>query len=793
MDPAISLLQEAAELTRQLIDAELSTPLQDPTSPFPSPPSTSNSLYIMNSNQQLMSSDERVKRLALRSQDADHRRRFERFLNDSGVKRQSLSIIHTTDELNSIVHNLLDNELPDDEDDSESIVIEEHEDFDNFYRDHAGTFVKNGPVPSNGREDIDVVGNDDSDFTYVKSEYSNTGRPLPVSMPPLLPLNLQDSYLFWEQKPVDQFEQEEITVQFSSEPQWAVKRQPLIKFRDSLRLGFDGLTRLDHEYGKKYKNNLSCFSNQFQLLFTASNSEIFGYRILFDNKPCKTPVIRFDTKPSFITERDRNSSTWPYFPFTINYMKIDKFLDKEVLAIACDDGRVLIWFVELLHQQIPNFEMIQQQRMYNNGIYGIRVHPDFQLRVECSAWSVDFYNKYNMIAISDNSQSVSLFYLEESAAKFYSVTSHLVLHNIPDIAFIKDDDVDQRDQNVLKIRISCASIRCELVVFEFTMYLVYGPFMNRSPATESADEKIIFDPPVVVNRTLLSEDVWTVNFIDGKYFKRVNSLKSMCGDQFVDEELEVNKIIRQNEKLDVESDPCLSSDLGLVAKFQFFQIPTETLHGGDSHYSGGAVATTKNFSTMSDRYRRIRKMFDSYYLHKQRSKLKSHKSLNGRLYWEPVVKTKQNNKFLCVTSSSKLGLFNSERLLCVSSTPTSVFDFNLSFGEEASYSNRLSISCLIPELSCIVIGSQIGLVSIFRMCTYRGCYGLRQEFVFPNASRLALGDRGYRTITGLCVRKVDKSDPIDRNYIIYITYIDGLVLCYSVNDSDDGLQIGDTV
>ncbi|ODV96440.1 hypothetical protein PACTADRAFT_49787 [Pachysolen tannophilus NRRL Y-2460] len=916
-DPAINLLQELASSNRALRDNQLSTPNQDPSSPFISPPSTSNSLCIINSNQQPMDSDERIRRLALKSQDADHRRRFERYLNDCGIKRQSLSVVHSTHELNYIVSELLgsDREYYNNDNDTESFYDENYENEDNDYVNHrlqvererhfeefedADAFYRNygsgmridhrnrngsllvrrndGNVvnfdnlstaereaivneeinnnENNYHDELAVVDNDDNDFVYIKTDNSaNNAEPpdLKLNGPYQLPENPQESFLYWEnhsQREKDEYDGKFGCLynisdfrQLTEDAEWAIKYQPAIKFNDSLDLKFLGIKKLNYEYGKKYKNNLSVVSDKYQILFTAANSEIFLYNFNDLERPNTEPILRFETRLSIITDRDRAASTWPYFPFTINFMKIGIFLNKEVLAVTCDNGRVLIWFTDLLIQEVKHYNKLSNHRIINNGYFGINIKPDFELRVEKSAWSIDFYNRYNMIAVSDNSQTISLFYLatEHQEAKFYTVSTHQALHNIPDINFIKDDDDDDDDdvpvneKLEITVFVSCASISCELLVFEFKMTKVFGPLPNnvyldgdddeymgfegvethrsitidteedffrtdRELEDEDEDDQQIqsslnfkrvkFAKPIVISRAVLGDDVWTTNFIDGKFFKEVGSLKSMTGDPWLDEKKMINKIILQNEKLDVESDPCLSSDLGLVARFQNFDIPTILLNrhhplggGNDNNFQLGFK---KPFNSTTDSFRRIRKIYDEYYLTKQRSKIKNHKSFNGKNYWEPIIKTKFNNKFLIVTTSSKMGLFRCDKLLCNASCK-SVFDFTISYGEEASYSNRLSITQIIPELSCIVSASQIGLVTIMRLCSHRGCYAFRQEYIFPNANRLALGDRGYRTITGVATRKMI---PINEDnlpkYIIYITYIDGAVLTYQLEEKDDG-------
>lgn len=89
--------------------------------------------------------------------------------------------------------------------------------------------------------------------------------------------------------------------------------------------------------------------------------------------------------------------------------------------------------------------------------------------------------------------------------------------------------------------------------------------------------------------------------------------------------------------------------------------------------------------------------------------------------------------FLLVTSESHLFLIKLYPLLIMSFTNDKIFPI-----ESASFCapypilyslNRINFVCFIKELNCIVIASQIGLVSLLRLTEYRGILSFRQEYI----------------------------------------------------------------
>lgn len=607
-----------------------------------------------------------------------------------------------------------------------------------------------------------------------------------------------------------------------------VELPPGKKFKDGLGLDFIGIKKLyDVEMMRKYKNNLSCVISDFvrgqDYFITCTNAQLLIYSFnTITYLPLKNPVLKFDTRPTFTTTTDRVVSTWPYFPHTLNCLKTcDKWCGKQVLGAVADDASVLIWFTEDIIGCIDKFKRHQNPEPNDsednyserNRFYGFKINPLFKLKMTASAWGIDFLSykdrggqEHNLIVASDNSQSITLFYYHPQDERFYSICSHQLLHNIPDVSFV---DRKEDETNLHTIEVACSSISGELVVFAFCFRIDSGPlakadyehFSNQpvhsvEPSGEDAAleaerfQRVQFKPPQVVSRTMLGEDVWTCKVVGSQYFLPVQSLRAMTGDPWINETNELENIVNESTILDLLYDPVQSSHLGGSTAWQFFETPVVSFSKNEM---GSNIFESAKLTSIDDDYRRIHKGVIRDYKRAQRTgrlgvslgpiSLNGYGlgpvSLNGNSYRlqgppEPL-------KFLAVTTAKRVGLFRADTLFCPAATKR-VFDLKIPFNDDSKYSNRMSLSVMVPELLCFIVASQQGLVSIMRLCQHRGVYGMRQEHVFPNAPNMALGLQGYRTIAGLTVRNLDRhAAAIRPKFGVYITYTDGVVVGYQLH------------
>ncbi|EMG48074.1 hypothetical protein G210_1418 [Candida maltosa Xu316] len=647
-----------------------------------------------------------------------------------------------------------------DEDDEDEV-----DDFDSFYNTRSGSF--GGTVSSSTSDDID------RSFEYITS-----GSPCHT-----MSCVNEDG-----DDEVDRFSFNVESKDFNDDMGYPMmmdhsdfakilRVSPSDNFTNSLMVNHFGIKKLFAEDFRKFKNNLSeiVTDGDSEWLVLALNAELvfFGFDGL-TNLPSRQ-ILRLDTSPSYTSSTDRLISTWPYFPHTINYLKSGVFNGKHVLAACTDDGTLLIWYSQRIIELVSKFESKIKSESDNNTPTAATttntnttnnnnnnssvttvssstvIKPDFRMKMEASLWGLDFktYNGHNIIVASDNSQSVVLFYYHPIDERFYHIRSHQILHNIPEVSIVSCVEDDNGEHTV---DVSCCSISGEIIIFQFKFTIHQGPvnlgeyeyFKNESyyyvdgtmEQLENRNgidphelaiwkskkfKRIEFSDAVCISRIVLSEDCWTIKPLDSKWFLPVGSIRDIFGDSKIDNTKELNRINQESKTLGQSS-----------GKFQYFpsktvnleQQPQQQEENEERHTPPSSSTTTHTkLTSIDDEYRRI------------------HKEL-----------IRGSSRYLLVSSTArKLALFNFPSLYCPCSTEK-VFNLAIPFNEESKFTNRISITKIIPELSCLIAVTQQGLITIMRLCTFNGIYGMRQEHVFPNALSLSLGYHGYRTIVGICLR-----------------------------------------
>lgn len=92
-----------------------------------------------------------------------------------------------------------------------------------------------------------------------------------------------------------------------------------------------------------------------------------------------------------------------------------------------------------------------------------------------------------------------------------------------------------------------------------------------------------------------------------------------------------------------------------------------------------------------------------------------------------------DESFLLVTSAHHIYLVKAHPLIVTSFTKDKIFPVNritlCSRDEFLMALDRINIVCHIKELNCIVVASQVGLLSLLRLTEYNGIYSFRQEYI----------------------------------------------------------------
>lgn len=550
---------------------------------------------------------------------------------------------------------------------------------------------------------------------------------------------------------------------------------PAAKYRDLLSLSYMGATTVcGLECSRRYKNNLSVVMQDGvgeDLFFTSCRSEILVYK--FDARlhlPKKNAALRFDTRPPFTSTADRIILTWPYYPHTINFIKFSrKWMNGAVVGVCMDDGSVLIWNVETLRNEIKKISKARQNTQSDSRLYCLRIAADTSLKLDSSAWGLDFAStkdesgeQHYAIVASSNSQTITLFYFDRESSNFSVVNSHQLAHNIPDVSVLEYKITEGQHT----IDVSCASISGELVLFRFSFAIdEYSVLVTADSQWPMRLGRVLFDEPRVVRRTSLNSDCWTTKPIKTHYFKPVQSIRAMTGDPFIDEGKEISQILSESKILDLYPDLLKSKDLGGAAYWQFFDSPVVYL--ASSENSSHQAGETSKFSSNDEEYRRI------------------HQAYKHCCKFGSLATLSLNDVVLVVSTGSRLGLFRADTLLCTSATKE-VFTLDVPACNETKWCKRILITHVIEELLCFIAVTQLGLVTIMRLCEHRGLYGMRQEHLFPNAMSLTIAESTLRTIIGLAVRDMSVTNGSLR-FLLYISYSDGLILTYELRETSDDL------
>ncbi|AOA64226.1 RNR2 and RNR3 transcriptional regulator [Komagataella phaffii CBS 7435] len=276
-------------------------------------------------------------------------------------------------------------------------------------------------------------------------------------------------------------------------------------YNDSIVLQHtDEISLVSHNENSEYKNNLVAISKVHPLLFLSYRRHIQIYRL-----PQLRWITTISTVPEIPAEWDTSASVFPDLPYDINYCRIGEINGKEVLAIASDNGTVKLYYTDALSKLAPNPRII-------------KVAADLELRLKRSVWGLDFYPKYNMIAVSSNSHYVTVFRILPDE-KFIFGNLATLSNNIPTVCFIKNS-TDSKTE----VRLMAGSVQGEVAYFRIDV--------SQHCENEIYDLRLIKDSPVdhgnfksginssILSCCLFSEMIWTLTFVSSEFFKPVDSL-----------------------------------------------------------------------------------------------------------------------------------------------------------------------------------------------------------------------------------------------------------------------------
>lgn len=380
----------------------------------------------------------------------------------------------------------------------------------------------------------------------------------------------------------------------------------LLRYYDSLFLQAVGFEN-EIEGVEDYK--LLLFRNNIGVCWSDYDYVAFGSMILIlENFQI---IDTIETRPGYTTRQQIDSSTLPEEVHSINFLKVSKLNNKDVLSIACDDGRVLVY--ELFEDSIP------------------KLYAEMQLT--SSVWGID--SKGDYIVASNNSHSITLFLIKEGNIYFHTTTK--LLHNIPDLKII-------RVSNQI-VEVTCISISGELVIFEFNIYQeedsilckvdlpITINILNHEPKNRY---KITSE---IKKRLLLKDNGWTVNIIQESVFKETDiNYNFQCS--------KILNMIENSKILELTENELVTSNIGGSTKYEKLFIET----------GQGPSYTDNENDYLNDFTQNITRVKNHY--------LRTNWNQNKK-FTEP---------FLLVTTSNLVGLYSGNELICNAYTGK-VFNF----------------------------------------------------------------------------------------------------------------------
>ncbi|MCJ1434867.1 hypothetical protein MMC27_004237 [Xylographa pallens] len=149
-----------------------------------------------------------------------------------------------------------------------------------------------------------------------------------------------------------------------------------------------------------WRNTLTALSQYYNLYFLAVGTDLFIYKPQF-------PSQRINSQPDLIlplpdTQTYRPGDINNDNPHAVNHLKVGDLGDEEILVCTCDDGDVIALTTRSLAYEI------EQLQTGTTGFY-----PTLRAFLHCnvgmSAWGIAIHKEARLIAISANTQLITVF------------------------------------------------------------------------------------------------------------------------------------------------------------------------------------------------------------------------------------------------------------------------------------------------------------------------------------------------------------------------------------------------
>lgn len=600
-------------------------------------------------------------------------------------------------------------------------------------------------------------------------------------------------------------------------------RQPALAFKSSLKVEFVGSTQLSVPELPAFRNNVSIYSYIYDYLVIAERSHL----LIFTPNPVsrlidQRPRLIVDTRPQVTTSEMRSGANWPMDPHGINSLNVFNLKDSdiEVLVACCDDGRVLLWKTSLLFEQMnkaPDDQIIRT--------------PALVFQLKKSAWGVDLEGEKKLLAVSDNTHRVTVFFLGDYFTTGFRgdvpppIESPKLEHNIPDVKFVERSDCDHET-----FYLACISISGQVALWEFYIgdklaehqqqqqqhhhqqqqQLTTSGTSLMSNMSIDSDSSLELDDiegnessksllssanlaskPFTYGKWIYLESFqqegWTINTVNPSDFKEVDSFFEATGNKWISEENLFKHIRTENRKLMKSHIPRFQDlvgieDLNPCVRFTFHEIETQSIQ--NRHHTQWSSISQESTFTLP--------------IYQRKDQIKQ-KYLDSNKSEEELVNPPFKDLFYICTTKKSLYLCRAETMVC-NGARSNVFNWDNPYGSDAIYFDRINIVKIVPSLSLVVAVSQVGAVALFRLTKYKGFFFMRQEYVFPNVERYLFEGPRLRIIVGVAIGPIKTGEEtITAKYgykriKLQLIYLDGFIMTYELSIStDDNISVDNYV
>lgn len=430
-----------------------------------------------------------------------------------------------------------------------------------------------------------------------------------------------------------------------------------------------------------WSNNMAAASQLWQIDFVAVRTQINVVDTSEMGSSTVLGVIETWTEsPWYLQDQEPR---WNVFPRGITYITVKKWLGREVVAAVDDGGGVYVW---------RTLEIYNAAKCKDKTFRYLNVSPWFTTTVNDSAWGLDLHPFLPLIAISDNSSTITVVVVEKGERKTKSIEKILITDlggNLPCISFLGDDSLECTF-------ISYVSLTLDMLGGSFGVRKIEWPETITHHANYQVTE---------VNTTKIQQCGWLVKGLKRSMFRPVSTQYDLCGNK-----KGVEKVKDREFSYTVCEDVC-----DACWPYEFLRESVDRL------------GITGSWAQPQTWLRQQSKELDKWVNNGRRTALYGAEEQKFLSDWLMFVASTTQSFVISPTTGHCL-----TAALKVFSLPQSVL--SSTFGIMA-----LSICEFIEPLSLAIVLSRAATVVILRLTEYDGILGLRQELVLSDFDAVIVG------------------------------------------------------